>query len=149
MKSSEAAVALIKRFAILNFRPWRDERGWMIGYQCNLERQWDRIDRELAVSENLAEQLLRERVQLIEGLLDAYVRVHLKQHEFDALCVHFYFDQELAMMPHCETLRRLNSGDRNGAACEMLSDVIRDQVYIGMLRRRAAEARLLLGGNGG
>ncbi|GAB4533582.1 MAG: hypothetical protein Kow00133_21420 [Amphiplicatus sp.] len=145
---SPAGLALIKRFEGLRLEAYRDVAGrWTIGYG----HTGPDVTEGMRITEAEAEALLREDVARFEEAVRAAVRPALAQHEFDAL-VSLAFNIGAAAFARSTAVRRLNRGDRAGAADAMLWwDKARVNGKLrrveGLARRRAAEKALFLGAN--
>lgn len=145
MRTSSSGVALIKRFEGLELEAYQDIAGiWTIGYG----HTGPDVTPGLTISESEAEALLRDDLRRFENGVDRAARVSLNQNEFDAL-VSFSYNVGVAAMQGSTAIRRLNRGDRMGAADALtwwnkatVDGVLRE--VRGLTRRRAAERALFL-----
>jgi lysozyme len=98
--------------------------------------QWTQADCDSAFDEDMegfAEQVAK------------LLKVPLKQHQFDAL-VSFAYNVGIGNLRSSTLLRKLNAGDREGAALEFHRwNRSKGRVLAGLVRRRAAEALLFQG----
>lgn len=145
MKTSETGVALIKRFEGLELQAYQDIAGiWTIGYG----HTGPDVKPGQKISEREAEDLLRRDLKPREDAVARLVSVGLNQNEFDAL-VAFIYNVGIEAFRNSTARRRLNAGDRVGAAEALtwfnkatVGGVLR--VVTGLTRRRAAERALFL-----
>lgn len=145
MKTSPAGISLIKRFEGLELESYQDIAGiWTIGYghtgaDVNPSSVW---------TEAVAEAALTRDLEFREEAIDRLVNAQLNQNEFDAL-VSFVYNVGVGSFKNSTALKRLNAGDRAGAA-EALTwwdkatvDGVRRPVK-GLTARRVAERDLFL-----
>ena len=91
-----------------------------------------------------ADVWLIDDVKETQALLAHYVNVSVTQNEFIAL-VSLAFNVGVGALMKSKLLRKLNSGDRDGAADEFLDfDLANGQRVAGLTRRRKAEHDLFL-----
>lgn len=144
MKISRVGLALIKRFEGLELDAYQDIAGvWTIGFgHTETARAGQRITP--AEADALLAQDLEKREQSVRDL----VTVALNQNEFDAL-VSFVYNVGAAAFGGSTARRRLNQGDRAGAADALtwwnkatVDGALRE--VAGLTRRRAAERDLFL-----
>lgn len=145
MKTSENGIELLKRFEGLELEAYQDIAGiWTIGYG----HTGDDVQPGMKLTEREAEELLRRDLKPREQAVSNAVKVSLNQNEFDAL-VSFVYNVGAAAFRGSTALKRLNRGDRIGAADALtwwnkatVSGVLRE--VLGLTRRRAAEKALFL-----
>lgn len=145
MKTSENGIELLKRFEGLELEAYQDIAGiWTIGYG----HTGDDVQPGMKLSEREAEELLRRDLKPREQAVSSAVKVSLNQNEFDAL-VSFVYNVGAAAFRGSTALKRLNRGDRIGAADAItwwnkatVGGVLRE--VLGLTRRRAAERALFL-----
>lgn len=144
MKTSQRGIDLIKRFEGLELEAYQDIAGiWTIGYgHIETARPGMRI------TEREAEALLQRDLKPREQAVSRIVSVPLNQNEFDAL-VSFVYNVGIEGFRRSTARRRLNSGDRVGAADALtwwnkatVGGVLRE--VTGLTRRRASERALFL-----
>ncbi len=143
MRISRRGVAFIKRWEGFETRAYRDVAEVLtIGYGHTGSEVVDGME----ITERDAEALLRCDLAARERTVNDLVCVALNQNEFDAL-VSFEFNT--GGLDRSTSLRRLNNGDRRGAAKALLwwnkariDGVLRE--VAGLSRRREAEAALFL-----
>ena len=142
MTASPAAYALIRRYEGLRLTSYRDPVGiWTVGYGTTQGAEPDQH-----ITEEEAEAMLRHEVAHVEGVLTAAITRPVEQHQFDA-CVALAYNIGCGNFTHSTLLRKLNAGDREGAAeefgrwCHAGTSVLP-----GLVERRKAERELFLGG---
>jgi lysozyme len=146
MQTDPRAVDLIRRFEGLRLQAYRDPVGlWTIGYG----HTGPDVAAGLVIDEPTATLLLRRDIEQVEESLARLVRVPLSPGEHGAL-VAFAFNVGLAALAGSTLLKRLNAGDRAGAAREfgrwVHGTIAGRKVRLaGLVRRRRAEADLFLG----
>ena len=112
MKTSQNGIDLIKRFEGLELESYRDIAGiWTIGYG----HTGPEVGIDQHISEQEAEALLRHDLVSREKAVSGLVNVPLNQFEFDAL-VSFVYNVGIGAFTRSTARRRLNKGDREGAA---------------------------------
>jgi len=136
---------MLKRFEGLELEAYQDIAGiWTIGFG----HTGDDVQPGMKISGREAEDLLRRDLRPREDAVERLVRVPLNQNEFDAL-VSFVYNVGIGAFEGSTARRRLNKGDRMGAADALtwwnkatVSGVLRP--VTGLTRRRAAERALFL-----
>ena len=148
MRLSRAGAELIARFEGFVAHPYNDAAGHAtIGFGHLLHRgpvtaadraRWGTISRERGLA------LLSEDARDAARAVEQGVRVQLGQEEFDAL-VSFVFNVGVGAFASSTLLRKLNAGDRHGAADELLRwSRAGGRVLEGLLSRRRAERAVFL-----
>jgi lysozyme len=145
MKTSANGVGMIKRFEGLELEAYQDIAGiWTVGYG----HTGPDVQPGMRISERDAEELLKQDLRPAEENVSRLVRVPLNQNEFDAL-ISFVYNVGAGGFGKSTARRRLNSGDRIGAADALtwwnkatVAGVLRE--VTGLTRRRAAERALFL-----
>jgi lysozyme len=148
MRLSRAGAELIARFEGFVPRPYDDAAGHAtIGFGHLIHHgrvtaadraRWGTISRERGLA------LLSEDAREATRAVEQHVRVSLTQEELDAL-VSFVFNVGAGAFASSTLLRKLNAGDRHGAADELLRWSRADgRVLEGLLSRRRAERALFL-----
>lgn len=154
MRTSDAGVALIKAhegfvpYAYDDFRPGRPVKpgekiaGTLtIGYGST----GPHVRAGMTITEAEGETLLRRDLATAEKGVAVAIRVPLQQREFDAL-VSFAFNVGVGALSGSTLARKLNAGDRAGAAAEFPRwNRSKGRVLPGLSKRRAAERALFLG----
>ncbi len=147
METSPDGVDFIKHWEGLATKAYRDVAGvWTIGYGHTAGFRDGRFSRVSVIDEPCAEALLRADLGPREDTVRRLVAVAINQHAFDAL-VSFEFNT--GALSRSTALRRLNDGDRDGAAEALQwwnkATVAGALIVVpGLVRRRAAEAALFL-----
>lgn len=140
-------VDLVRRLEGLRLEVYRDVGGkWTVGYGHLIRpgepyHPYGPIRR---ITRAQAEQLLARDLAEAEGALRALVRVPLAPHQFAALAS-FVFNVGRDAFARSTLLRRLNAGDRAGAAAELDKWVhAGGRRQPSLVARRAAERALFL-----
>ncbi len=145
MKLSSNGIELLKRFEGLALEAYQDIAGvWTIGYG----HTGPDVKPGMRITESEAEELLRRDISPRENAVARLASVSLNRNEFDAL-VSFVYNIGVDAFRRSTPLRRLNRGDRLGAADALawwnkatIGGRLRE--VIGLTRRRAAERALFL-----
>ncbi|MEN5281177.1 lysozyme [Serratia marcescens] len=145
MKISDDGMALIKRFEGLRLQAYQDSVGvWTIGYGWTQPVAGRKVGAGMAIDAVTAERLLVCGVAQFEQGVERLVAVTITQGQFDAL-VSFAYNLGLRALEKSTLLRRLNAGDRQGAADQFDRWVNAGGVRLdGLVARRAAERALFL-----
>ncbi|HEJ8083164.1 lysozyme [Serratia marcescens] len=145
MKISDDGMALIKRFEGLRLQAYQDSVGvWTIGYGWTQPVAGRKVGAGMAIDVATAERLLVCGVAQFERGVERLVAVAITQGQFDAL-VSFAYNLGLRALENSTLLRRLNAGDRQGAADQFGRWVNAGGVRLdGLVARRAAERALFL-----
>jgi len=97
--------------------PYKDSADlWTIGYGHLIKENEDFGE---GIPDDQADALLAHDVKVAENVINANVKVPLTQNEFDAL-VMFTFNVGNNAFKNSTLLRKLNAGDKQGAADELL-----------------------------
>lgn len=145
MKISDDGMALIKRFEGLRLQAYQDSVGvWTIGYGWTQPVAGRKVGAGMAIDAATAERLLLCGIAQFEQGVERRVAVTITQGQFDAL-VSFAYSLGLRALENSTLLRRLNAGDRQGAADQFGRWVNAGGVRLdGLVARRAAERALFL-----
>lgn len=145
MKVSQTGIDLIKHFEGLRLEAYQDIAGiWTIGYG----HTGSDVSEGMSISEQEAENLLRQDLTRFENGISSAVNVPLGQNQFDALVSLAYNIGINAFRG--STARRLLNKNKYFEAAEAItwwnkaSINGRKQEVPGLVRRRAAEAALFL-----
>lgn len=112
---------------------------WTIGYGCTVG-----VTEGMVWTERQATKALMKEIAKHEVAVTGMVTVPLDQNEFDAL-VSFSYNLGSGALKKSTLLRKLNAGDRKGAADVFLMyNRAGGRVYAGLARRRKAERALFL-----
>ncbi len=144
MQTNQAGLDLIKMFEGLRLEAYVDAVGiWTIGYGHTKG-----VRAGMVITEEKAEQFLREDLADAEGAVSRLVKVPVNGNEFSALAS-LVFNIGSGNFQRSTVLRRLNAEDRVGAADAIewwnkgrVNGVL--TVLPGLVRRRAAEKALFL-----
>lgn len=147
MKLSVEGLNLIKRFEGVRNRPYRCSAGlWtvgvghLIGDGKLLPDSWNRTFTEEEINALLIRDLNR-----FERGVRMYIKVPLRQSEFDALCS-FSFNLGLGTLQRSTLRQKINRYDKEGAAKEILKYCrAGGKIIKGLQTRREAEYRMFLG----
>ena len=141
MHISEAGLALIRQFEGLRLLAYKCAAGVpSIGYGHTRTAKMGQ-----SITQERAEELLREDVARFEAAVSRLVTVPLSQGQFDAL-VSFAFNLGAKALEKSTLLRLLNAGDYYGAAAQFDRWVYASGKKLsGLVKRRAAERALFEG----
>ena len=142
---TQDGVDLIKHFEGLYLAAYKDPVGiWTIGYGHTVLTHKDgTVYAGRKITEKEAEELLRYDMSVFEDRVSSLVKVPLEDNEFNALVS---FDFNTGGLGKSTLLKKLNSGDYDGAADEFLKwDKAGGKVLAGLTRRRKSERKLFLG----
>lgn len=142
MKTSQKGIELIKRYEGFRAEAYLCPAGiWTIGYGHTADvHRGDRID------EDTAEDFLREDLESAEGAVGKYVRVPLKQWQFDAL-VSFTFNLGAGNLYSSTLLKKVNRNPDDPAIRQEFEKWVYagGRVLQGLVDRRKAEADMYFG----
>lgn len=146
MRTSAPGVELIKHYESLRLKPYTCPAGIAtIGYgstQYPDGRKVTLVDRPL--TEDEADALLASTLLPFEREVGRMVEVEITQRMFDAL-VSFSFNLGSAALRGSTLLKKLNQGDKAGAAGEFQKWVnASGKVLPGLVKRRESERKLFL-----
>lgn len=138
LRVSEEGIALIKRWEGLRLTAYECAGGkWTIGYGHTRNAKPG-----MAISEAVADKLLRQDLDEVERAVRSKVLVPLSQHQFDAL-VSFVFNVGAAAFERSTLLKKLNAGRYDEVPGELMKWVYAQGKRLdGLVNRRAAEAGL-------
>ncbi|MEM8986465.1 MAG: lysozyme [Pseudomonadota bacterium] len=149
MQTNEEGVNLIKTFEGLELEAYEDIAGILtIGYGHTSVAGPPRVEEGMRIDEPEAEAILRKDLKKFERGVEQAVKVDVNPNEFSAL-VSFAFNVGLGALKSSTALKRLNKGERLGAADALMwwnkaTVNGRKQEVAGLTRRRAAERALFL-----
>lgn len=146
---SATGIALVTHFEGFYPRAYKCPAGvWTIGWgHTGLAHRDGTVHPGREITREEGEELLRYDMQVFEEVVRSAVKVPLAQHEFDAL-VAFSFNVGPGSFHSSTLLRKLNAGDKDGAAKEFAKwTKAKGKVLKGLVRRRNAEATLFRGGD--
>lgn len=144
MNISNEGLSLIKLFEGLSLRAYQDVAGiWTIGYG-----HIKGVESGATISEREAESFLSDDLKDAQRAVERLVKVPLNENEYSAL-VSLVFNIGEGAFARSTVLKRLNRGDREGAAdaIELWNKATingRKKTVPGLVRRRAAEKALFL-----
>ena len=146
MKISHKGVSLIKEFEGVSLTAYQDVVGvWTIGYGWTNPVDGVAIHENMVITQDKADDLLREGVKQYEVPVNENVTVTLSQNQFDAL-VSFTYNLGATNFNNSTLLKKLNAGEIQAAADEFLRwHKAGGQALFGLMRRRAYERDLFLG----
>lgn len=135
MKLSQDGVNLIKHYEGLRLHAYQDSVGiWTIGVGHTKN-----VHPGMVISEETADQFLRDDVEEAENAVMRLVKVPLDQAQFDAL-VSLVFNIGEGNFSHSTLLKKLNAHDYLGASAEFVKwNKAGGKPVLGLTRRRAAE----------
>ncbi len=141
MKASEKCLELIRRFEGFRSKPYRCPAGVpTIGYGSTRYADGTPVKlTDAPITQAQADDIMRATLGEYERAVNRYVTVPLSQNEFDAL-TDFAYNAGAKNLLNSTLLRKLNAGDRKGAAKEFDRWVYANgQVLPGLVKRRMAE----------
>jgi len=149
MRTSPAGRAFIGRHEGVRLAAYRDAAGvWTIGYGHTAAAGPPVPAAGLTITAAEADAILGRDLARFEAAVSRLVTVALSQSEFDAL-VSFAFNVGEGALGRSTLLRKLNAGDRAGAAAEFGRwNKAGGRVLAGLTRRRAEERAVFLGAGG-
>jgi len=144
---SAEGLKLIKQFEGIRNRPYRCSAGlWtvgvghLIGNGKSLPKDWNRTFTEEEIN-----ALLTRDIAKFERGVRMYIKVPLRQCEYNALCS-FAFNLGLGTLQRSTLRQKINRGDKEGAAKEILKYCrAGGKIIKGLQRRREAEYQMFLG----
>ncbi|MHB0805997.1 lysozyme [Stutzerimonas nitrititolerans] len=138
MQTSQRGIDLIKSFEGLRLTAYDDGVGVQtIGYGHTKG-----VKPGMKITENWAEELLRDDLAEFEAAVNGLVKVRLCQHQFDAL-VSLVFNIGPGAFSDSTLLRLLNAGLYDDAALQFVRwNKGGGKVLSGLTRRRMAERKL-------
>jgi GH24 family phage-related lysozyme (muramidase) len=141
MKASEKCLELIRRFEGFRSKAYRCPAGvWTIGYGSTRYADGTRVHQsDPPITEAQADEIMRATLGEYESAVNRYVSVFINQNERDSL-IDFAYNAGAKNLLNSTLLKKLNAGDRKGAAKEFERWVYADgQILGGLVRRRMAE----------
>lgn len=140
MKINNKGLELIKKYEGCRLLAYKCPAGvWTIGYGHTQD-----VKSGMAITKVDAERLLLQDLKRFEEGVEALVKVPLTSNQFSAL-VSFAFNCGLAALRSSTLLKKLNVGDLNGAAREILRwDKVNKKPVEGLTKRRKEEQKLFL-----
>ena len=147
MRTSPAGRAFIGRHEGLRLSAYRDAAGiWTIGYGHTAAAGPPVPVAAMTITAAEADAILGRDLARFEAAVARLVTVALSQGEFDAL-VSFAFNVGEGALGRSTLLKKLNAGDRSGAAAEFGRwNKAGGRVLAGLTRRRAEERAMFSGG---
>lgn len=140
---NKAGLDLIKSFEGLRLKAYQDSVGvWTIGYGHTKT-----ATPGMVISEPEAEAMLRNDLAEAQGAVERLVKQPLNDNEYAAL-VSFVFNLGSGNFSRSTLLKKLNAGNRKGAADQFLVwNKAGGKVLAGLTRRRQAERALFITGS--
>lgn len=145
MNISKSGIELIKRFEGMRLKAYQDSVGvWTIGYGWTQPVDGKKVGPGMQIDPATAARLLKCGVVQYEQGVNQLVKVHITQGQFDAL-VSFAYNLGLRSLSTSTLLKKLNGGDKAGAADEFAKWVNAGGKRLdGLVARRAAEREMFL-----
>lgn len=141
MRTSESGIELIKKYEGCKLEAYRCPAGVLtIGYGSTKD-----VSEGDCITQDEAERRLESDIKYkAEVFVDNFVSVKLNQNQYDAL-VSFTFNLGGGNLQKSTLLKKLNSGDYNGAAKEFTRWVYANGKKLnGLVKRRKDEKKLFL-----
>ena len=141
METSQEGLSLIKKFEGCELEAYKCAAGvWTIGYGST-----DGVNEGMKISQERADMLLLEDVEVFEEAINKLVEVPLEQNQFDAL-VSWTFNLGSTNLKNSTLLKVLNDKDYEGVPAQIKRwNKAGGKVLQGLIRRREAEALLFEG----
>jgi lysozyme len=138
MEISQEGLALIKKFEGCKLESYQCAAGvWTIGFGST-----NGIKEGMEISQQRADALLLEDVEVFEEAVNKAVKVPLEQHEFDAL-VSWTFNLGPANLNASTMLKVLNDNKKSEVPAQMRRwNKAGGETLQGLIRRREAESLL-------
>ncbi|MDQ0314867.1 glycoside hydrolase family protein [Amorphus orientalis] len=151
MKTSDRGVAFIAAHEGVVLKAYPDPatggEPWTIGVGHTSRAGPPSVRPGMTITRGEAFEILEADLAVFERAVSSAVTVPLRQHEFDAL-VSFTFNLGAGNLRKSTLLRKLNAGDKAGAAGEFHKwNRAAGRVMRGLTRRRAEEAALFRHGD--
>ncbi len=145
MQISKSGIELIKRFEGLRLKAYQDSVGvWTIGYGWTQPVDGKKVGPGMQIDQATADRLLKCGVVQYEQGVNQLVKVKITQGQFDAL-VSFAYNLGLRSLSTSTLLKKLNDGDKQGAADQFGRWVNAGGKRLdGLVARRAAEREMFL-----
>lgn len=140
MRINNKGLELIKKYEGCRLLAYKCPAGvWTIGYGHTAG-----VKSGMAITKADAERLLLQDLKRFEEGVEALVKVPLTSNQFSAL-VSFAFNCGISALRSSTLLKKLNVGDLNGAAREILRwDKVNKKPVEGLTKRRKEEQQLFL-----
>ena len=141
MQISQEGLSLIKKFEGCKLEAYKCAANvWTIGYGSTKG-----VKEGMEISQERAEMLLLEDVEMFENSVNKLVEVSLEQNQFDAL-VCWTYNLGPTNLNNSTMLKLLNAGDYHTVPNQMKRwNKSNGEVLEGLVRRREAEALLFEG----
>jgi len=141
MQISQEGLSLIKKFEGCKLEAYKCAANvWTIGYGSTKG-----VKEGMEISQERAEMLLLEDVEMFENSVNKLVEVSLEQNQFDAL-VSWTFNLGSTNLKNSTLLKVLNDKDYEGVPAQIKRwNKAGGKVLQGLIRRREAEALLFEG----
>ena len=141
MEISQEGLSLIKKFEGCELESYKCAAGvWTIGYGST-----NGVEEGMEISQERADMLLLEDVEIFEEAVNKLVEVSLEQNQFDAL-VSWTFNLGSTNLQNSTLLKVLNNKDYEGVPAQIKRwNKAGGEVLQGLVRRREAEALLFEG----
>ena len=138
MKISQEGLSLIKKFEGCELEAYKCAAGvWTIGYGSTND-----VKEGMEISQERADMLLIEDVEVFEEAVNNLVEVDLEQNQFDAL-ISWTFNLGPTNLKNSTLLKVLNNKDYEGVPAQIKRwNKAGGKVLEGLTRRREAEALL-------
>ena len=141
MEISQEGLSLIKKFEGCKLEAYKCAAGvWTIGYGSTND-----VEKGMKISQERADMLLLEDVDVFEEAVNKLVEVPLEQNQFDAL-ISWTFNLGPTNLKNSTLLKVLNNKDYDGVPAQIKRwNKAGGKVLQGLIRRREAEALLFEG----
>lgn len=151
LRTSDQGIEFIKQFEFFQPNLYNDPVGYCtIGYGTLVHRGncngSEPDEFRAGISEQRADELLKQEIGNIEGVINASVTVPLNQSQFDSI-VSFAYNIGPRAFKKSTLLKKLNQGDNDSVLIELKKWVKGGgKTLAGLVRRREAEANMFKNG---
>ena len=145
MPVSHRLLEMVKRWEGFRTKAYKDASGkWTVGYGFTAIGGKP-VGPGTTITLKEADALLVQELERVQQAVQRMVQVPLRPHELDAL-TSLAYNVGLDNLRRSTLLKKLNAGDRRGAALEFSRWVYAGgEILLGLVRRRAEEALLFAG----
>lgn len=150
MRTSSAGIELIKEFEGLRLKAYLCPAGvWTVGYGHTSAAGEPRVTRDMAITADEAERILRSDLMKFEDAVDDMVTAPITQNQFDAL-VSFAYNCGIGALKKSTLLKHVNAKRSDRVPAELMKWTrANGKELSGLVRRRRAEAAMWRGVHGG
>jgi lysozyme len=146
MRMSAAGLAIVKEFEGLRLKAYKCPAGvWTIGYGHTSAAGKPKVNAELVITREDAEDILKRDLVQYEDCVREQVQIGITQSQFDAL-VDFTYNVGTSQFSRSTLLKRVNAGRFDEVPAEFMKWIKGGGRELpGLVRRRRAEVKLWRG----